>query len=73
MRTGNQQHPQRLCIHALHCNFAEPARTDDLCQPPSVIGIGLVDLQLEGGLGVPGDTLNRINLSISLEKTATFL
>src|SRR5271166_4761942 len=56
--TGNQQHPQRLCIHALHCNFAEPARTDDLRQPPSVVGIGLVDLQLEGGLGLPGVETN---------------
>src|SRR5271166_335315 len=54
LSTRHQQHSQRLSIHALDGNLAEPSSAHDLRQPMRVIGIGFVELQAEGSLRVAG-------------------
>ena len=50
---GGEQRADQLAVETLDRHLPIPARTDDLRQPPSVVTVGLVQLQRQRRLGVP--------------------
>jgi len=58
LRPHGHQKLQRLSVHTLDGDLAEPPGAHHLREAVRVVGVGLVDLKAQRGLGVPGIKAN---------------